>query len=112
MLLKTNTMSKLTELSRARIARPDDNCVPEINMPATAIGQPTLVEHLEQQVEHVAMCLLYLVEQHDGVGAATHPFCELSTLIISHITRRRTNEARCVETFGKLGHIHTDERIC
>ena len=37
------------------------------------VGQPPVVEHLQQHVEDVGVRLLDLVEQHDGSRAAAAP---------------------------------------
>ena len=57
------------------------------------------------------MSLFYLVEKHDGVGLAAHLFCELSAFLISHVSRRRTHEARGVETLGVFAHVYTYQGI-
>ena len=46
--------------------------VGEVDVPALAVGQPALLEHLEQQHQHVAVRLLHLVQQdhrRSGAGA-------------------------------------------
>ena len=57
------------------------------------------------------MGLLYLVKQHDGVGAAAHLFGELSGLVIADIAGRRTDDARNAVLLHKLGHIQPDQRL-
>ena len=47
--------------------------VPEVHHPALAVGQPAVVENLEQHVEHVRMRLLDLVEQDHAVRAGGAP---------------------------------------
>jgi hypothetical protein len=41
------------------------------------IGQPAVVEDLQKHVEHVAVGLLDLVEEHNAVGLAAHGLGEL-----------------------------------
>src|SRR3984885_3844389 len=47
----------------------DQHGVLERDRPALAVGQATVVHHLEQRVEHVRVRLLDLVEEHDAVRA-------------------------------------------
>ena len=44
----------------------------KIDRAALAVGEPAVVEHLQQQVEHVRVGLLDLVEQHHRVRVAAH----------------------------------------
>ena len=46
----------------------DQHRVPEVDRAALAVGQTPVVEHLEQDVEHLGMRFLDLVEQDDRVG--------------------------------------------
>ena len=47
--------------------------VAEVDRATLAIGEASVVEQLQQGVEHVAVRLLDLVEQHDRVGACAGP---------------------------------------
>ena len=55
---------------RAEIARRDHDRVGEVDHPALAVGEPAVVEDLQQDVVDVRMRLLDLVEQHDANRAA------------------------------------------
>ena len=87
----------------------NDDGIAEVNETAVAIGEASFVEHLQQEVEHVAVGLLNLVEQHDGVGVTTHTLRQLSTFLIAYIARRGTDEAGGVETLRILTHIDADQ---
>ena len=58
---------------RADVAGHDHERVLEVDRPALAVGQAPVVEHLEQDVEHVRVGLLDLVEQDDLVRAGGGP---------------------------------------
>jgi hypothetical protein len=60
------------EILGAEIRGHDDERVAEVDRAALAVGQPPIVQDLEQDVEHVRMRLLDLVEQHDLVGPPPH----------------------------------------
>ena len=55
------------------VARHDEHGVREVDRAALTVGEPAVVEQLEQHVEHVGVGLLDLVEQHDRVRAAAAP---------------------------------------
>ena len=57
----------------AEVRRHDDDRVLEIDRSALAVGQPAIVEQLQQDVQHFGVRLFDLVEQHDGVRAGGGP---------------------------------------
>ncbi len=57
------------------------------------------------------MSFLNLVEQHDGVGVATHLLGELSALVVAHVSWRRAYESRHVEALRELAHVHAYQGI-
>ena len=63
----------------------DDDGVFEIYRSAMAIGQATVVENLEQDVEDVGMRLLDFVEQNDRVRSSSHRLGELPAFIVPDI---------------------------
>jgi hypothetical protein len=57
----------LHQVLRANVRRHDDDRVLEVDRVAQSIGQLAVFKHLQQQVEHIRMRLLDLVQQHDRV---------------------------------------------
>ena len=88
---EAHAASEVLQLTRSCIRGHDDHRISEIHKASVTICQTSLVEYLQQEVEHITMCLLYLVEQHNRVGVTAHALCQLSTFLIAHITRRRTD---------------------
>ena len=78
----------------ARVARHDHDGVLEVDRAALAVGQPAVVEDLEQHAPHVGVRLLHLVEQHDAVRMAAHRLGELAALVVADVARRRADQAR------------------
>ena len=77
----------------------DDNRIAEIDRTPLVIGQPSVVEStLQQDVEHVGMRLLDLIEQHDRIRLAPHSLGQLSALVVTAISRRRTDQTRYAVT--------------
>ena len=58
----------------AQVGGEDQDGVAEVDRPALAVGQPAVVQHLEQDVEDLRVRLLHLVQQHHAcTGAAAPP---------------------------------------
>ena len=55
------------------------------------------------------MRLLYLVEENDGVRLAAYSLRQLSTLVISYVSRRGADKACSGELLLILTHIYTGE---
>ena len=63
----------------------------EAHLPAFGISDMAIVQHLEQNIEHVRMCFLNLIKQHYRIRVPADLLTELAALFESHITRRRAN---------------------
>ena len=51
------------------------------------------------------MRLLDLIEQHDRIGLAAHGLGELAALVVTHVSRRGTDQALDAELLHVLGHV-------
>ena len=76
-----------------------------------AVGQTTILEHLQQHVEHVRMSLLHLVHQHDRVGFATHSLGQVAALLVADVARRCADQTRDRMFLHELGHVDADHRL-
>ena len=83
----------------------DQDGVLEIDRAAFVVGQAAVVKHLKQDIEHIRMSLLDLVEKHHRVRLASYRFCKLTAFIVSHIARRRSHEAAYRMTLLIFAHI-------
>ncbi|CAB4920216.1 unannotated protein [freshwater metagenome] len=113
----------LEEMLGSDVRGHDDHRVPEIDLPALRIGDPAVIEHLQQGIEDVGMGLLDLVEEHHGVRLATHRLSELTPLVIPDIPGGRTDEPTHRVPLLVLAHIQahhvvfaveegTGQRLC
>ena len=75
-----------------------------------AVGEPAVVEQLEQDVEHVAVRLLDLVEQHDRVRAAPDRLGQLAALLVPDVAGRRADQARHRVPLLVLAHVDPHHR--
>src|SRR3954463_8686714 len=67
----------------------DYHGVLEIHRPALPVGQPAIVQQLQQDVQDFGMRLLDLVEQDDRVRAPPYRFGELTRFLVADVSRRR-----------------------
>lgn len=51
----------------AEIAGHDDDRIAEIYRTSLGIGQPSIIEHLQEKIEEIRRCLFYFIEQHNTV---------------------------------------------
>ena len=89
----------------ADVARHDHDGVLEVDRPALAVGQATVVEDLEQDVEHVRVGLLDLVEQHHLVRPAADGLGQLAALVVADVAGRRADQAGHGELLHVLAHV-------
>ena len=88
----------------------DQDRVAEVDRAALAVGQPALVEHLQQHVEHVGVGLFDLVEQDHRVRAPAHRFGQLTTLVVADVPRRGADQARHRVLLAVLAHVDAHHR--
>ncbi len=87
-------LAELGEKRAAEVRRHDDDRVLEVDRAALAVGQPAVVEELQQDVEHFGMRLFDLVEQDDRVRPPPHGLGELAAFLVADVSRRRTDQPR------------------
>ncbi len=95
----------------AEVRGQHDQRVLEVDRAALAVGQATVVQHLQQDVEHVGVCLLDLVEQDHLVGPTPHRLGEHAALVVADIARRRADQAADRVLLHELAHVDADHRL-
>ncbi len=80
------------------------------HLAALAVGEATVIEHLQKHVEHVRVRLLHLIQQDDGVGPAANRLGELTALVVPHVSGRCADEALDAELLHVLGHVDAHKR--
>ena len=89
----------------AQVRGQHDDGVLEVHRAALAVGQPPVVEHLQQHVEDVLVRLLHLVEQDHLIGPAAHRLGQHAALVVADIARRRADQARHGVLLHELAHV-------
>ena len=97
--------------SRAEVRGQHDQRVAEVDRAALAVGQPAVVEHLEQHVEHVRVRLLDLVEQDHLVGPPAHRLGQAAALLVADVAGRRADQPGDRVLLHVLGHVDADHRL-
>ena len=82
----------------------------EIGGGALPIGEPAVLQDLQELVEHARMALLDLVKQDDAEGPLTYGIGQLAAGGNTDVARRRAEQPRRRMLFGKLAHVETDVR--
>ena len=70
----------------------------------------SLIQHLQQDVEHVRMRLLDFVQQNHAVWFAAYGFGERARVLVAHVARGRADEPRHGELLHVLAHVDANER--
>src|SRR5882724_4257350 len=83
----------------------DDDRIAKVHHPPLAVGEPAVVENLEQHVEHVRVGLLDLVEQHDAVGTPPHRLGQLASFLVAHVAGRSADHSRDGVFLHVLRHV-------
>ena len=95
------------QLFAGGVRRHDDDRVLEVGGTSLVVRQPAVVQHLQQNVEHVGVGLLNLVKQHHAVGLAAYSLCQLTTLVVAYVARRRTHQSRDGMLLLVFRHVDT-----
>ena len=95
----------------ADVRRHHDNRVREIDGAPLAVGQPTVVEHLQQHVEDVAMRLFHFVEQDDGVRATANRLGQPASFLVTDVSRRRSDQPADGVLLHELAHVDANHRL-
>ena len=101
----------LRDRRRADVRGHDHDHVPEVDLAALRVGQLPVLEDLQQDVEHVRVRLLDLVEEDDRVRLAAHGLGELAAFVVADVARRRADEPGHGVLLHVLRHVDLDHRV-
>ena len=76
----------------AKVWRHNQNGVFEIHRTALWIRDSSIIQHLQQNIKHIRMCLFNLIKKDNWIWSAAHGLGQLSALFITNISRRRSNQ--------------------
>ena len=75
------------------------------------VGQQSVLEYLEQDIENIGMRFFNLVEQNYRIGLAANLLGQLSALVVADIAGRRTDKLRGRVLLHVFGHIDAYHRV-
>ena len=91
------------------VGRHDDDHVAEVGLAAVVVRERAVVHHLQQQVEHVRVRLLDLIEQQHAVRMLGDGLGEQAALVEADVARRRADETRHRVALHVLRHVEAQE---
>src|ERR1700687_5079593 len=103
--------SVLENVGAPDVRRHDNDGVPEIDRAPLRIGEPSIVQDLEKDVEYIGMCFFDFVEEHHRVRSATHGLGELPSFLEADITGRSADQARHSVLLHVLRHVDAHHRL-
>ncbi len=89
----------------------DQDGVAEIRRAPLAVRQPPVIERLQQDIEHVGMRLLDLVEQHDLVRLAADLLGQRAAIVVADIAGRRADHPGHRVPLHVLRHVEPGDRV-
>ena len=90
----------------AQVGGHHDHRVAEIHGAALAVGQATIFQHLQQDVEHVRVGLLHFIQQQQRVGAAAHRLGQVAAFLVADVAGGRTDHPCHGVLLHELRHVH------
>ena len=89
----------------------DDDGVLEVDGASLPVGEPAVVEHLQEHVEHVAVGRLDLVEQDHAVRPAADRLGQSPAFLIADVARRGADHAGHRVLLHELAHVDADDGL-
>ena len=74
-----------------------------------AIGELTVFEHLQKEVEDLWVRFLDLIEEHDAVGVSSNRFGKLTALIVSDVPWRGSDQSGNGKPLHVFRHVDSDD---
>ena len=93
----------------AEIGGHEDDGVAKVDLAPFTVSHESTIKHLVKQIEHVAVRLFDLVQQHNTVGPLPLGFGQHTALAIADVTGRRAFELADGVGFLVLGKVQGDQ---
>ncbi len=94
----------------AEVGRHQDQRVAEVDGAPERVGQPPVIEHLQQHVEHVGVRFFDLVKEHDRVRTAPDRLGQLPALFVTDIPGGRADQPGDRVLLHVLAAVDPDHR--
>lgn len=90
---------------RAQVAGHDDDRVREVDRAALGVGEPAVVEDLQQGVEDIGMGLLHFVQQQQRVRMPSYGLRQLAGLLVADVAGRGADQPADRVPLLVLAHV-------
>ena len=104
----TILINTIQQIRRTDVGSHDKNCILKVNCTSLRICDTAIIQYLQQYVKHIRMCFLNLIEKYNTVWFTADCLSKLATLLISYISRRRSNQSGYRILLHVLTHINSD----
>ena len=95
----------------ADVRRHHHDGVREVDGPPLAVGEASIVEQLQQDVEDVAVRLLDFVEQQHAVRLPPDRLGQSAPLLVPDVSGGRPHQPRDVVPLHEFAHVDADQRL-
>ena len=82
---KTYATTELFQLAGTDIGGHDDDCILKVNRSAIIVSKTSLIQHLQQDIEHIRVSFFNFVQQHYGIRFPAYLLSQLSAFLITDI---------------------------
>src|SRR5690606_8358736 len=89
---KPDAGAEVFQVTNSDVRGHDDDRISEINPTAQAICQDAVIQHLEQNIEHIRVRFLNFVKQYNRIGFPPYLFGKLAAFFVSDVSRRGADE--------------------
>src|ERR1700751_2304496 len=95
----------------ADVAGHNNDRVLEIDRATLTIGDPAIVQDLEQHIKDIRVRFFDLIKEDDAIRFAAHRFTQLAAFLITDIARRRSDQTGHGVFLHVLAHVDSDHRV-
>ena len=89
----------------ADVGSEDHHRVLEVHGAPLTIGEPPVVQHLQQQIEDVVVGLLNFVEEHHRIRPTAHRLAQVPPFFVADVSGRRAHQSGHGVLLHVFGHV-------
>ena len=108
-VLLGETDGRARHILRPGVGGHHDDDMTKIRLATVVVGERAVIHDLQQQIEHIRMGFLHLVEQQYRVRMLRDRFRQQPALIEADVSGRSTDQARDGVAFHVFGHVEPNE---
>ena len=94
---------------RSQVTGQDNHRIAEDRQSALAVGQPPILQNLQQQIVKIRVCLFYLIKDHHAHWVFFHRLSQDAPFLTPHITGGRPDKPGNTVRLPVFAHIQLDD---